>query len=42
MKCFAIRYEGVDFYNAETKEEAIKMFEKDGSHDGEELIEVEE
>ena len=26
----------------ETKEEAIKMFEKDGSHDGEELIEVEE
>jgi hypothetical protein len=42
MKCFAVSYSGVEFYNAETKEEAIKMFEADSSHKGETLDGVEE
>ena len=40
-KCFAVRYSGVDFYIASTKEDAIEMFKNDSSHTGEDFEEVE-
>jgi hypothetical protein len=40
MKNFVIKYESWEAYNAESEEEAIEMFIKDG-HDRDEIIEVE-
>jgi hypothetical protein len=42
MKCFAVSYSGVEFYNCETKEEAEELFKKDSAHKGETLDGVEE
>lgn len=40
-KCFIIRYESWEAYNAETKEKAIEMFKRDG-HAEDEIINIEE
>jgi hypothetical protein len=39
MKNWVIRYESWEAYNAETEEEAIKMFKRDG-HSEDDIIEV--
>ena len=41
IKCYIIKYESYDFYNAESKEDAIKMFKEEHSND-DEIIEVSE
>jgi len=41
IKNFVIKYESWEAYNAETEEEAIEMFKRDG-HKEDEIIEVEE
>ena len=37
---YVIRYESWEAYNAESEEEAIKMFRKDG-HENDEIIKIE-
>jgi hypothetical protein len=41
MKCFVVRYAGVEFYNCETREEAEELFKNDSSHKDEDIVEVE-
>lgn len=41
IRNFVIKYESWEAYDAESKEEAIKMFKADG-HEDDEIIEVEE
>jgi len=40
IKNWVIKYESWDAYNAETKEEAVEMFKKDG-HENDEIIDIE-